>query len=198
MFSFPVRLSKSVSASDVPVPVPVGGDPMDNAVYYDPYFGCEPCKYNDSQCYVPAPMGPNEYNQWVDKPFTAKFGVDIRQICGKDCDLEYAVDGNCKTEGVCAWTSPDFNGACGVFPVNDWESNAYVSAAACHAAYSSDPIPVTGERFPQCLSVASVCKTKPWSPYCESEVCPTNCYYETMAACQSSCSSDYYETEFEV
>lgn len=160
---------------------------MEGRAYYDPYFGCESCKNNDTQCYVPQQMGADDYNQWVDKPFTVKMGVDIRQVCGKDCDLE---QGTCKQDGACAWTSPDFNGACGVLPVADWSSNAYVSAAECAAAYGSVPYPKSGDPFPRCSDVpASTCDTNPESPYCQSDVCNTNCYYDTVTACKETCES---------
>lgn len=163
---------------------------MESRAYYDVDFGCELCKYNETECFVPKEMGADDYNQWVDKPFTVKMGVDIRQVCGKDCDLENVKDGACKQDGACAWTSPDFNGACGVLPVADWLSNAYVSADACAAAYGTDPYPKSGQSFPKCSDVPSnACLTNPESPYCQSNVCKTNCYFDTVASCSASCES---------
>ncbi len=179
--------------------------------YYDPYWGkCDTCGVTGSNtCFFPKPMTPEEYQQWVDSPYMAGRPIalgadvkprDIRDICASSCPFmgdsfegtvsDLSKFGDCKYGGACAWTSPNFNGACGVLPVSqdEWSTkhlNAFTTAAACSAYFDAgQPLPLSHRSWPPCANVPDAAGLSGGSP------CKTNCYYPNMNVCESACTME--------
>jgi len=185
--------------------------PTGNAYYDMGFGGCEPCALN-GDCYLPKAMTHSEYEQWVDQPFTATqhktmkgvvLSSDIRTACANSCPFMSDSDSDesaaqvCKQNGACAWTSLNFNGACGVNEVNPaaWggsNPNAFTTDTECAQAYGSNtPLPLSNQLYPKCSAIpADHCTNHHFSKFCVNtglNACKSNCTYDDVDTCAGAC-----------